>query len=673
MPAYRGPGEGDWQDLPGAATDIGIGANGHVWVVGDGGVPHYWEQLAGGASDWPVPPDSTLSGIARIAVASNGLPWAVGADQSIHCRTGDAFPGTAWISLPGLAFDIGIGGGQAWVVGTDGRPYYWNPGAPGGGNWALLTDAQPPSLTRIAVDPLGLPWAITATNDIFRRTGAALPGAAWAQVPGKASDIGVGADGTVWAIGLDGVPRYLNGAVWIALQTATPLSAIATGPDGQPWTIEANSAIQRWLQSDTQMSGVIGVTAGWWGGNDPAPLAVFVGELIFKCATPETLDMSAPPWFLTDWLAQSGCPNALGDMHGIADTPDGGMIGFFGSKYVLFKREAGAATQVVYDSMGDIAALIPTLDPAMMPFDCAYNDGTGITVVKGQAAVTLTPGPQGWTASGAVQAAFVGRIPGDWTSVDCVWLGTVTPGATGKYYAFHGSDFVAWDAGAPVAAAPPGDVGDLFVWMPNSRKRSLPGGGSVPQLIHQFETEHATAIRSAQQVVRDASQSFRSTVDELSYYHGPSADLQARLNAQIHSDSSAQQALRVANTGHYTCIYAGFTHAISLIGTGSWGTGLYVAADAQHSMAVAQAGGGGGLSIGLSYHFGMGYFLRQFPRLVGGNFVITGSLDLAGGLTFSIFFDSSGFAGFYAGMGPGLDFSGELGGAHTWNMGEWHA
>jgi hypothetical protein len=83
-------GTGAWQEIPGGATDIGVGA-GQIWTIGGSGVPHYWESFAPPnpvPGDWPVAPPNDLQGATRIAVGPGGLPWVVLQDFRIMRRAG---------------------------------------------------------------------------------------------------------------------------------------------------------------------------------------------------------------------------------------------------------------------------------------------------------------------------------------------------------------------------------------------------------------------------------------------------------------------------------------------------------------------------------------------------------------------------------------------------------
>jgi len=198
------PAFAQWQQTSGAANDIGIGANGAVWVIGTNRAPGgfgIWQRAPRG-NDW-----SAIDGAAvRIAVDPSGMPWVVNDAGNIFRRTA-----AGWQQLPGAAKDIGIGAnGSVWVIGTDSVPggfgiYFWN-----GTNWSRVDGGA----ARIAVAPDGNPWVVNAFGNIFRRAGSG-----WQQLPGLAKDIGIGPNGSVWITGTDPVPGgfgiyFWNGSDW---------------------------------------------------------------------------------------------------------------------------------------------------------------------------------------------------------------------------------------------------------------------------------------------------------------------------------------------------------------------------------------------------------------------------------------------------------------------------
>jgi hypothetical protein len=70
----------------------------------------------------------------------------------------------------------------------------------------------------------------------------------WVRVPGRARDIGIGADGSVWVIGVDdhrdghSIYRF-NGSGWD--KVSGKASQISVGPDGEPWVVNREGDIYR--------------------------------------------------------------------------------------------------------------------------------------------------------------------------------------------------------------------------------------------------------------------------------------------------------------------------------------------------------------------------------------------------------------------------------------------
>ena len=144
-----------WEQLPGAATDIGGNSSGVVWVIGMNGVPHRWNESI---HNWSMGSGSGVS----IAVDPAGNPWVVKQEGQIS-----KFDGSQWQLLDGAAKDIGIAdNGTAYVVGTNGQIYQR---APGASAWA--PQAGSVASTRVAggasgfVVALAAPTAATLTTN----------------------------------------------------------------------------------------------------------------------------------------------------------------------------------------------------------------------------------------------------------------------------------------------------------------------------------------------------------------------------------------------------------------------------------------------------------------------------------------------------------------------------
>ena len=211
---------------PGSATDIAVGANGSVWVVGTNPVPggygiYHWNGKGWGA---------VAGGAVTIAVDPAGNPWVTNSAHHIYHHTP-----TGWALYPGSATDIAVGAnGSVWVVGTNPVAggygiYHWN-----GKGWGAVAGGA----VTIAVDPAGNPWVTNSAHHIYHHTPTG-----WALYPGSATDIAVGANGSVWVVGTNPVAGgygiyHWNGKGWGAV--AGGAVTIAADPAGNPWV--TNSA-----------------------------------------------------------------------------------------------------------------------------------------------------------------------------------------------------------------------------------------------------------------------------------------------------------------------------------------------------------------------------------------------------------------------------------------------
>ena len=72
-------------------------------------------------------------------------------------------------------------------------------------------------------------------------------------MPGKAIDIAVGTNGSVWVLGADGTPHRWDGSKWIAISGKG--TRIAVDPQGNPWVVNAARNIFRHANGWQQLPG----------------------------------------------------------------------------------------------------------------------------------------------------------------------------------------------------------------------------------------------------------------------------------------------------------------------------------------------------------------------------------------------------------------------------------
>ena len=213
-----------WSYLDGPrAADIGVGADGSVWMIGSDkfgpsnlGIYRLakdfkWQKVPGG--------DSAV----RIDVDPKGNPWVVTSDHQIL-----RWNGASWDRIPGAANDIGIGAdGSVWIVGNDkvgAKDFtieHWVNNA-----WQKV----PGGAVRVDVDDKGNPWVLSSAGGIFRWSNGS-----WINLPGGASDVAVGPAGAVFVVNSGGSVYSLAGATWAARDGA--LAAIALDGQGHLWGV----------------------------------------------------------------------------------------------------------------------------------------------------------------------------------------------------------------------------------------------------------------------------------------------------------------------------------------------------------------------------------------------------------------------------------------------------
>jgi hypothetical protein len=242
-----------WEAKTGGATDIGVGADGSVWIIGSDAVGggnygiYRWKEF-----EWIKMPGAAK----RIDVDPRGNAWVVNAAHQIF-----RWNGSSWETINGSANDIGIGAnGSVWIVANDGSIWEWHPTA----GWQKRPGGP---VIAIDVDPNGVPWVVNTGHQIFRWNGSG-----WTNIPGGANDIGIGAEGSVWIVGTDGTPFWFDGSKWVQ-RPGSSLAAISVGPNGFPWGATTSRKV---VQASSPNAGQVlcttpkcGVGAAVWSSTRP--------------------------------------------------------------------------------------------------------------------------------------------------------------------------------------------------------------------------------------------------------------------------------------------------------------------------------------------------------------------------------------------------------------------
>ncbi|MBT3341962.1 MAG: hypothetical protein HN712_22120 [Gemmatimonadetes bacterium] len=215
-----------WEQVEGNALDVGVGADGSVWVTHTptNGIYRYtgagWVGMGGHGN--------------RIDAGPNHDACVVVGDGGVWYGNGDV---GNWSPLPGEMFaqDVGVGAdGIVWATrATDGRIFRHD-----GSTWLEMGGNG----KRIDAGPNGDAYVVTANGTVWYHNGTEDN---WVHLPGAlANDIGVGADGSVWITYQEdsSIGRW-NAAVSIWEETDGHAQQISVGPDGTPYVVQESTQI----------------------------------------------------------------------------------------------------------------------------------------------------------------------------------------------------------------------------------------------------------------------------------------------------------------------------------------------------------------------------------------------------------------------------------------------
>lgn len=251
---------GQWFDTSLLGREIAVGPKGEVWAIAlDGQLT----QFDTAAKQWRL---AVGAGVQSkfIAVGKDGEPWVIASDGAVLRRIGDR-----WIAYPGIsAASVAIGPEGTVYATTAAMELFW---------LDLRAREWKPAVgvaQSVAVGPAGTPWIMGERSQLFvsssflAQTEAAQPGSKipvasppaiisiappaasvlpslakpliYTTIPGNYVDVGIGADGSVFAAGADGA-LYCFDNTSRKFQFAASGSirkVVATG-GGVPWVVNA--------------------------------------------------------------------------------------------------------------------------------------------------------------------------------------------------------------------------------------------------------------------------------------------------------------------------------------------------------------------------------------------------------------------------------------------------
>lgn len=237
-----------WLPVNSSARDIGIGGDRSVWALGYSADNQGNSQVyKRSGSEWYA---DNAAGIG-IDVDPIGTPWIFNRQGEIYYKNRIE---DQWVKVPGQARGLGIGGdGSVWILG-------WDPKTDSTGNLIGYQVSKwngsgwdPYDAYGVAIDvaPGGTPWMTNGQGEISYLD---LNNNQWMKVPGRARQIGIGGDRSVWIVGWDynsymaGYPIYrLSGGSW---KFGGDFGvAVDVAPGGTPWIANQEGRISYLDQS----------------------------------------------------------------------------------------------------------------------------------------------------------------------------------------------------------------------------------------------------------------------------------------------------------------------------------------------------------------------------------------------------------------------------------------
>ena len=185
-----------------------------------------WTQIEGNAID--------------VGAGTDGSVWVI--DNHSHQVYRDT--GAGWLGMGGNGNRIDSGpNNDAYVVVADGGVWYSNGDV---GNWSPLPGEIAAKDVGVGAD--GSVWALRAADDrVFRHDGST-----WQDMGGNGKRIDAGPDGDAYVVVADGGIWYGNGAEgnWAPLEGAQA-NDISVGADGSVWITYDDGGIGRWNAAES--------------------------------------------------------------------------------------------------------------------------------------------------------------------------------------------------------------------------------------------------------------------------------------------------------------------------------------------------------------------------------------------------------------------------------------
>lgn len=256
------------QQVPGALTQVSIGADGSVWGINQFQQTYTYNTATG---SW-----TEIAGTLKTISAGNtNAVWGLNyANQIYHYDAATK----AWVNVPGELNQIAVGGdGSVWGINYLGNIYFYN-----GSGWSQVTGTLSTNPGSIAVGSAGAVYGLNSNGGIYWYN----PGTGlfqWLKGTVGFTQIAVGIDGDLWGIQNGTVYHYdvLHGTgvatgSYTQVVVGSGASVFALNASGDVFQWDATS--QAWVQIPGILSDIsVGANGTVWGVNSSQQIYRLLG------------------------------------------------------------------------------------------------------------------------------------------------------------------------------------------------------------------------------------------------------------------------------------------------------------------------------------------------------------------------------------------------------------
>ena len=385
--------------------------------------------ITGTGTTPPPPPAPAVSftnvpgALSQISLGADGAVWGLNAGGEIYQRNAAT---ESWTYIPGNLAHVFVGSSTAvWGINSGGQIYRWNSNAQ---TWDWIRG----TLVQLSVGCDGDVWGLNSAGSIYHFDTQTQ---GWDQIPGTLAQLAVGFDGAVWGLNAGHAVFRFNQATQTFIAAPGSLTQIAVGADGDVWGLSNqtlfhfNQLSQAWDQmagSLTQLAvGSGGVVYGLNAANQVCQYnaqtqsCTWIGSLATISAAANGavwgLDNSGGIWVLNQPTETAGAlhpmPAAMSQLALASD----GSVWALNSAGLIFQFNLPTQSWTQVD--GSLAQL------ATGPNGIVWGLNASGQIYR------FTPASQGWTA-----------VPGNLSQLSVGGDGSVWGlNASGQIYSFNSS------------------------------------------------------------------------------------------------------------------------------------------------------------------------------------------------------------------------------------------